>query len=260
MKRKMGRSDSNPSTKSSKYEYGDCRIPTFDGTYPDGHKTMMISPLNTCAQYIIHAHGCRTKVVKNELVNFETMKDINIITYTPLGETLSESCARRWHDYLVRRRPQFKSTKKKFNPPQVVKGEQPPCRPYNIFYTQNLPYEILIKGDNSGNFHSGVLDITNCCNRQVQRDSWDEHKGIQAPIVMTLKSKFYRLSSILKEIKKHNMDFHQPKNIYVHLLTCLGDSPSYCDYGNECYKPCNCYQLSGDQLAMYGHCQTCLNE
>jgi len=217
--------------------YGKCRIPRWGKQLG----TQMLSPLDdsmqrveTCAQYIIHAHGCHTKITNKQVLR-EDLKNINVITYAPVGESLDETCARKWHDYLVRRRPQFiNPVFPSKTPPQPSRGS-PKCRPW-IEFSADIPRsEIIVEGDDYGQFKSGVLDITECCNRPSQRASYNEYgpKGIQAPIVMRIKPrKAYRLSEILKQIKAYN-DTYYPglKNIFVHLLTCMVDA-SKCSGGN----------------------------
>jgi len=217
--------------------YGKCRIPRWGKQLG----TQMISPLDdsmqrveTCAQYIIHAHGCHTKITKKQVLR-EDLKNIKVITYAPVGESLHETCARKWHDYLVRRRPQFINPVFSSKTPPQPSRELPECRPW-IEFSADIPRsEIIVEGDDYGQFKSGVLDITDCCNRHSQRASYNEYgpKGIQAPIVMRIKpGKVYRLSEILKQIKAYN-DTYYPglKNIFVHLLTCMVDA-SKCSGGN----------------------------
>ena len=257
MKRRRDPDKPTREKKTRTMSYGACRIPLFDKKRPPDDRTHMILPFDsnkrteTCAQYIIHAHGCSSKLVFKTRINSEIMNNINVITYAPMGQLLKESCARQWHNYLVRRRPQFDAGVGK--PPQ-----DEVCRPYRNYsaYTPP-PKEIIISGDSGGQFHSGVLDITDCCNRPHQRGP---DINIQAPIVMSLESKSYRLSTILKRIKDYNRLHYNSHltNIFVHLLTCLGDD--VCTGNDGCVKHCTCYELSGDQLAMYGHCQTCLNK
>jgi len=163
------------------------------------------------------------------------MENINVITYAPMGQSLEETCARTWHNYLVRHRPQFiNPVFGDKTPPQPSRGS-PECRPWAEFSADIPPSEIHVAGDDRGQFKSGVLDITECCNRPSQRASYNEYgpKGIQAPIVMKIKpSEVYRLSDILKRIKAYN-DLYYPglKNIFVHLLTCMDDA-SNCSGGN----------------------------
>ena len=226
------------SAKTQKQEliYGKCRIPRW-GKHLG---TQMISPLGdsmrrveTCAQYIIHAHGCHTRIT-NRQVHQNNMENIEVITYAPMGQSLGETCARTWHNYLVRRRPQF------INP--VFPNKKPPrssnCRPWVEFSADYPRSEIRVAGDESGQFKSGVLDITDCCNRPSQRRAYDaERRGlpahIEAPIVMPIEpGKVYRLSDILKSIKAYNDEnYPRLKNIFVHLLTCMDDA-SNCSDGN----------------------------
>ena len=203
----------------------------------------MISPLGdsmqrieTCAQYIIHAHGCHTRIT-NRQVYQNNMENIKVITYAQMGQSLGETCARKWHNYLVRRRPQF------INP--AFPSKRPPrypvssnCRPWVEFSADYPPSEIRVAGDDSGQFKSGVLDITDCCNRPSQRRAYDaERRGlpahIEAPIVMPIiPGKVYLLSDILKSIKAYNDEnYPRLKNIFVHLLTCMVDT-SNCSDGN----------------------------
>jgi len=216
--------------------YGKCRIPRWGKQLG----TQMISPLGdsmqrveTCAQYIIHAHGCHTKIT-NRQVHQNNMENIKVITYAQMGQSLGETCARTWHNYLVRRRPQF------INP--AFPNKKPPrssnCRPWEEFSADFPPSEILVAGDDSEQFNSGVLDITDCCNRPSQRRAHDaKRRGlpahIEAPIVMRIKpGKVYRLSDILKSIKAYNDSYYPGlKNIFVHLLTCMVDT-SNCSDGN----------------------------
>jgi len=192
-------------------------------------------PIKTCAQYIIHAHGCHTKMTSSpEKINMENIK---VITYAQMGQSLGETCARKWHNYLVRWREQF------INP--VFPNKKPPgfssytnCRPWKEFSADYPPSEIIVAGDESGQFKSGVLDITDCCNKPSQRRTYAaERRGeaahIEAPIVMQIEpGKVYLLSYILKQIKVYN-DRYYPrlKNIFVHLLTCMVDA-SNCSGGN----------------------------
>ena len=236
-KREAGNDGGSAKTRRQELKYGKCRIPRWGKQLG----TQMISPLGdsmqrveTCAQYIIHAHGCHTKMT-NRQVHQNNMENIKVITYAQMGQSLGETCARTWHNYLVRRRPQF------INP--AFPNKKPPryprvssnCRPWVEFSADYPPSEILVAGDDSEQFKSGVLDITECCNRPSQRASYRKFgsRGIQAPIVMKIKPREeYRLSDILKSIKAYN-DEHYPrlKNIFVHLLTCMDDA-SNCSDGN----------------------------
>jgi hypothetical protein len=163
------------------------------------------------------------------------MENINVITYAPMGQSLEETCARTWHNYLVRHRPQFINPDFPSKTPPQPSHESPKCRPWAEFSADIPPSEIIVVGDDYGQFKSGVLDITDCCNRRSQRASYNEYgpKGIQAPIVMQIEpGEAYFLSKILKRIKAYNAKYHPGlKNIFVHLLTCMDDA-SECSGGN----------------------------
>ena len=176
-----------------------------------------------------------------------------VITYAQMGQSLGETCARKWHDYLVWWREQFINPvfgdKTPPRPPSAARRERRDrasvvssnCRPWKEFSADYPRSEIRVAGDDSGQFKSGVLDITDCCNRPSQRRTYDakwrgERAHIEAPIVMRIiPGKVYLLSDILKRIKEYN-DEHYPrlKNIFVHLLTCMVDT-SNCSDGN-CHR------------------------